>query len=116
MFRRPFSFEGRIRRTEYGLTVLIYYAFVFILEIADTALNSDGIVYLALIPALWFMLAQGTKRCHDRSHHGGWQLIPFYMLWMLFADGDPHTNKYGEDPKGRGILLEQLLQEEPVEQ
>jgi uncharacterized membrane protein YhaH (DUF805 family) len=24
MFKNPFSFDGRIRRTEYGLTIIIY--------------------------------------------------------------------------------------------
>ena len=27
MFKNPFSFEGRIRRTEYGLSVIIYAVF-----------------------------------------------------------------------------------------
>jgi uncharacterized membrane protein YhaH (DUF805 family) len=52
------------------------------------------------IPLAWFMLAQGAKRCHDRGNSGWWQIIPFYGLWMLFADGEIGDNEYGENPKG----------------
>ena len=54
-------------------------------------------------PALWFIFAQGAKRCHDRGNSGWYQLIPFYGLWMLFGDGDAHENDYGTDPKGRRL-------------
>ncbi len=33
MFKRPFSFEGRIRRTEYGLSLVIYAIGAIILNI-----------------------------------------------------------------------------------
>jgi len=26
-------------------------------------------------------------------------IIPFYGLWMLFADSEPGTNEYGPNPK-----------------
>jgi uncharacterized membrane protein YhaH (DUF805 family) len=112
MFRHPFSFEGRIRRTEYALSLLIYYAVYFIVAMVYASMQSQWLIFIAIIPMLWFMLAQGTKRCHDRGNNGAWQLIPFYALWMLFADGEPETNEYGPDPKGRGDLLQELLAEE----
>ncbi|WP_449437398.1 DUF805 domain-containing protein [Pedobacter steynii] len=49
---------------------------------------------------VWFMLAQGAKRCHDRNNNGWWQFIPFYGFWMLFVPGDVGDNKYGPNPKG----------------
>lgn len=49
---------------------------------------------------VWFLLAQGAKRCHDRGNSGWWQLIPFYYLWMFFADGEIGDNEYGTNPKG----------------
>ena len=60
---------------------------------------SEGLGLLALVPFFWFGLAQGTKRCHDRGNPGIFMIIPFYGLWMLFADSEPGTNEYGPNPK-----------------
>ena len=59
----------------------------------------DGIMYILMIPVYWFIFAQGAKRCHDRGNSGWYQIIPFYVLWMLFAEGDTGENNYGDDPK-----------------
>lgn len=61
-----------------------------------------GYMFLILyIVALWFYIAQGFKRCHNRGNNGFYQFAPFYFLWMIFADGDPYENDYGTNPKGR---------------
>jgi uncharacterized membrane protein YhaH (DUF805 family) len=57
---------------------------------------------LLMIPGYWFLLAQGAKRCHDRSNSGWFQIIPFYVFWMLFAEGFPGPNEYGLNPKEIG--------------
>lgn len=99
MFSNPFSFEGRIRRTEYGISFII-------VVIVNTILNgivASGevpIIGLAYIPTLWFLWAQGAKRCHDMGQSGWFQIIPFYVLWMIFASGESGMNKYGVNPKG----------------
>lgn len=106
MFRHPFSFKGRIRRSEYILTYLIINIFFLPINILPEDSISEGIAWfyiLSIIPAYWFLLAQGAKRCHDRGNSGWYQIIPFYGLWMLFADGEEHVNEYGPDPKGRHI-------------
>ena len=102
MFKAPFSFEGRIRRKEYGLSYLIYFviAFSISLLLQETGEIVPIFLMFAFIPLLWFMWAQGAKRCHDVGNSGWWQLIPFYALWMLFQDGQPGPNQYGENPKG----------------
>lgn len=111
MFSNPFSFHGRIRRTEYGLSLIIYYIYYFIAMVLATLIIGDGIYdyngedslyglwFILMIPAFWFLIVQGAKRCHDRNNSGWYQLIPFYALWMLFADGDGYENDYGAPPK-----------------
>ena len=96
MFSSPFSFNGRIRRSEYGISSIIYC--VAIIPLNDLAIDVP-ILSLLYIPLIWFYIAQGTKRCHDRGNPGWWQIIPFYGFWMIFADGDRQNNEYGRSPK-----------------
>lgn len=109
MFKAPFSFNGRIRRTEYGISFIIYFLVVVFLQIILVGMArgeaSPGLaifLMLVIIPLFYFMLAQGAKRCHDRGNSGWYQLIPFYGLWMMFADSDFGDNEYGPNPKGLG--------------
>ena len=102
MFSRVFSFNGRIRRLEYGLTYLAYCLWNIPMRVMREDQISEGyaIFYLVtLFPLLWIVFAQGAKRCHDRGNSGWYQIIPFYFLWMIFAEGDSDTNEYGESPK-----------------
>lgn len=100
MFKSPFSFEGRIRRSEFGVSFIIYMASYAILTGAVSS-GAGGIGFFAIIfiPLVWFLWAQGAKRCHDLGKSGFYQLIPFYALWMLFKEGQPTTNNYGDNPK-----------------
>jgi uncharacterized membrane protein YhaH (DUF805 family) len=99
MFSNPFSFDGRIRRTEYGISLIIFF---FIAVFVNPLVQSREfpIVTLAYIPMYWFLWAQGAKRCHDLGNNGWWQIIPFYALWMIFQNGQPEINEYGRNPKG----------------
>jgi uncharacterized membrane protein YhaH (DUF805 family) len=107
MFNNPFSFEGRIRRSEFGISFIVFFIARVIVIILAAALlsgsndNSGAIFlsYLLSIPLVWFLWAQGAKRCHDIGNSGWFQIIPFYVLWMLFQDGEPGSNQYGENPK-----------------
>lgn len=100
MFENSFSFEGRIRRTEYGISCIIYGIIAGIINVVIASNQDAAAVGLIYIPALWFLMAQSAKRCHDVGNSGWWQLIPFYGLWLLFQDGEPGQNQYGENPKG----------------
>ena len=87
MFKNPFSFNGRIRRSEYGLTVLIYVVLASVIDFIGESNPYDNFVktiYLFYIPLLWFYLAQGAKRCHDRGNNSWYQLIPFYQFWLIY--------------------------------
>ncbi len=114
MFKRPFSFKGRIRRLEYGLSIIIYFVYLvtvrFIIGVIVGNMHEDLLFLISLIlaiPVLWFMLAQGAKRFHDTGETGWLQLAcvfcPLYVLFMLLCDGDKFANEYGEAPKGRDI-------------
>jgi uncharacterized membrane protein YhaH (DUF805 family) len=103
MFKSPFSFDGRIRRTEYGISFIAYTIGITIVGvIIESDKNSSGVAIIGLsyIPLLWFLWAQGAKRCHDINKSGWWQIIPFFVFWLIFAEGDLHPNQYGENPKG----------------
>lgn len=102
MFKTPFSFEGRIRRKEYALTLF----FVYLISLALGYVAQDGLdgisllMYLVVFVALgWINLAQSAKRCHDVNTSGWYIGIPFYALYLLFAEGDKKRNRYGISPK-----------------
>lgn len=105
MFNNPFSFNGRIRRAEFGLSYILVFVLFFLVGILAAMLSGgnedtiDIISIVLIIPIYWFLFAQGAKRCHDIGHSGWWQLIPLYYLWMLFEDGDIYENEYGMSPK-----------------
>ena|SRR3569833_2835054 len=102
MFKNIFSFNGRIRRTEFGISYIIYFVIYLIMLYIQNAERELAIfILLGFISLIWFLWAQGAKRCHDIGKSGWWQIIPFYFLWMLFQDGYPGENEYGDDPKNR---------------
>jgi uncharacterized membrane protein YhaH (DUF805 family) len=100
MFENAFSFDGRIRRTEYGISVIIYAVIAVVINLIAEANRDASFVLLVYIPALWFLLAQASKRCHDVGNSGWWQLIPLYGFWLLFQEGELGQNQYGNNPKG----------------
>ncbi len=100
MFKSLFSFDGRIRRTEYGVSFIIYMVVAVVIN-AIIASSREAVFFgLAYIPMLWFFWAQGAKRCHDVGNNGWWQIIPFYVFWLIFQDGQLGPNQYGDNPKG----------------
>ena len=98
MFNKPFSFNGRIRRSEYVISFVIYYFIVMFLNV-EVESGSEGLA-LFIFPMIWFLWAQGAKRCHDLGNSGWFQIIPFYVFWMMFANSDLGENEYGLNPKG----------------
>ena len=102
MFKDPFSFEGRIRRKEYIITFIVLYIISLILGFVMSQ-GAEGvfliIYFVVLIAFVWIQLAQTAKRCHDVNTSGWYQLIPFYVIYLLFAEGDRFRNQYGPSPK-----------------
>lgn len=107
MFKNPFSFEGRIRRTEYGLSFIILTVLMVIINVIvagsiSSGSDKTGAIIISLIfriPIIYFFWAQGAKRCHDIGKNGWWQFIPFYPILLLFEDGQKAINEYGKNPK-----------------
>lgn len=105
MLKHRFSFNGRIRRLEYAVSLAVY----LVLFVAINMMNLMGMKYynntaylmVAQLALFWCFLAQGSKRCHDLDRPGWWQVVPFYGLWLLLKDGQARPNKYGNDPKNR---------------
>ena len=119
MFAAPLSFDGRIGRLEYLLTLLIvlaailaflYYKIVYSSSFAvsysemihnrnthdmDVKNVLDSLALVIFIPlAVWFEMAQAIKRCHDIGHSGCLLLIPLMPIIILFMKGDEQDNEY----------------------
>ncbi|CAN5836123.1 DUF805 domain-containing protein [soil metagenome] len=109
MFRHPFSIKGRITRTEFGLSLLIYTAGLLVIFMAiifiDIEIFSQALLIL-LLPVYWFRIAQGVKRCHDTGVSGWYQFIPFYTFVIIFESSKYGPNQYGPNPKGLGNVDE----------
>jgi uncharacterized membrane protein YhaH (DUF805 family) len=120
---RWYSPEGRIRRSTWvlrvlgaGLGMVLVVGGLAVLLPHSPERHDDGPPPLFMIPALVLVLGfvafrfvQDVKRLHDLGRSGFWMVcafIPvlnlFYLIMIVFADGQPYTNQYGPDPKGRG--------------
>ena len=97
MFYNPLSFRGRISRGEYVLSFIAIYAVWLLIS---KVFYGSIFLLLTLVPLYWFLWAQGAKRCHDRGNSGWYQIIPLYVLWMIFGKGEDSPNKYGFPPEG----------------
>lgn len=112
MFKNIFSFDGRIRRTEYWLTsFLIQWVLMPVVFVAGVATASIGLLLLAV--PFWISLAAAVKRSHDMGNSGWMIIIPIYNPFILaFGGSQPFTNEYGPNPKG----LSQPVAGAPVSQ
>ncbi|WP_336129330.1 DUF805 domain-containing protein [Mesoflavibacter sp. CH_XMU1422-2] len=102
MFKNPFSFQGRIRRTEFIISIIICKVFGLTFNIIQNIYFYKIPQILGLIivtPLFWFLFAQGAKRCHDRGNNGWYQFIPFYIFVMLLGNSECGVNQFGPNPK-----------------
>ena len=103
MFRRIFSYKGRIRRSEFCLSYAIYLIAYMVSKLSYMANPHSSFSFLfALLSILLVivMFLQCIKRCHDLGYSGWWSFLPlFNPLWLMFAKGDEGINEYGSDPK-----------------
>ena len=112
MMRRIFSFRGRLRRSQFLLTLVCASIVPGILLALAARLDRPFLMILLFVvtyvPCLWASIAAGVKRLHDFGRHGITWLylfIPLFNIYwaflMLLKDSDVGPNRYGDDPKGR---------------
>lgn len=95
------DFNGRARREEYWMFVLIYMVINIILAVLGMDVISMIVGLALLVPSI----SIGARRLHDTSRSGWWQLIYFVPLiglivMIIFLVQDSHdTNEYGVNPK-----------------
>jgi uncharacterized membrane protein YhaH (DUF805 family) len=95
-----FSFEGRISRRDYFVSLFILFLLIYFLD----NIPKDSSIFLRAVCygiILWLLLSQGAKRCHDIGISGWWQIIPFYIITLIFYRGDGFKNQYGQSPKAK---------------
>ena len=107
------DFSGRARRKEYWMFALFNIIFAFAAMILDNVLGiamekiGYGPIYIiyglaVLLPGL----AVAVRRLHDVGK-SGWMLLivlipligAIWLLVLLCTDGQPGSNKWGENPK-----------------
>lgn len=113
VLRQYIDFEGRARRKEYWMFVLINIVVAFIVSLLDNILGladkETGTGVLSTLYALAVVLpgiAVSVRRLHDINKSGWWLLISFIpligIIWLLVlmaTDGKPGQNQYGINPK-----------------
>lgn len=110
MFKKPFSYEGRIGRLEFLYSLIILIVFFTIILLIGELIGKEYepasySLFILFIPALWFFLAVRIKRLHDMNISGYfllWSFIPaailFLDIYMLFGKGTKGSNPYGPNP------------------
>lgn len=122
------DYRTRARRAEFWLFLVVawlleVFAVALTATVVNSAFDSDtmtlhtasvttmGWIFIGVTFALWLvllfpLLAVSVRRMHDLGRSGWWVLFLFFLpivVWiMALFDGQPITNKYGPDPKGRG--------------
>ncbi|WP_281231437.1 DUF805 domain-containing protein [Flavobacterium gelatinilyticum] len=102
VFQNYANFNGRARRKEYWMFVLVNMIISiplnYILPLAVTpSLAFLGTIYslAVLVPSI----AVGVRRMHDVGKSGWFILIPIYNLILACTEGERGANAYGPDPK-----------------
>ncbi|EAQ41484.1 DUF805 domain-containing protein [Polaribacter sp. MED152] len=110
VLRQYADFKGRARRKEFWMFYLFNTIITLFFRILDHLLGTNygdyddqGILesiygLIVIIP----FIAVTARRMHDVGKSGWFMLIPFYNFYLSVIDGEPHANKWGDNPKGIG--------------
>lgn len=97
------EFNGRARRTEFWMFVLINAIIGWALNFVGMMLLGESGAMLGLLYNLAVLLPSigvGIRRMHDTNRSGWWILLPFVNIYFWILEGDRGPNQYGPDPKG----------------
>ncbi|MGL1956800.1 MAG: DUF805 domain-containing protein [Colwellia sp.] len=100
------DFNGRARRTEYWMFILIYIIISVILAVLGLDILSMIVGLALLVPSI----SIATRRLHDTGRCGWWQLIALipiigFIVLLVFLVQDSHdANDYGSNPKA-GVVV-----------
>ena len=116
LFRRCYTWRGRIRRTEFCISYLIFVIAAILLDIIIEVIGEEysiaPLVILLMLRIL--LLLQGIKRSHDMGNSGWWILCPLYNpFFLMFVKGDDGVNEYGSNPKDD--YDSQIFEEDKIE-
>jgi len=95
------DFNGRARRKEYWMYILVY----MIINVVLAVLGLDLISALFGLGLLVPSISIAARRLHDTGRSGWWQLIALipvigFIVLIYFLAQDGHdTNDYGVNPK-----------------
>lgn len=112
-YRRIADFEGRARRYDFGIFMLVQAVIFLIAAFAVLEMSGAAGNLLLITPLLaWLMLsslAYNVRRLHDTGLPG-WICI-FYLgfyiftvIFSIFMRPEYGDNKYGPDPRGHNAM------------
>lgn len=102
------DFSSRSRRMEFWMFALINCVVGTVLYFVEAAVGLWGILsglygLVVLVPGL----AVSVRRLHDTGREWYWILVCFIpivgwlaLIYFMFLDSEPGTNKFGPNPKG----------------
>jgi uncharacterized membrane protein YhaH (DUF805 family) len=112
VLRKYATFDGRSRRTEFWMFVLINAIIQAILNGLQRAADSWVLWLISGLYGLFVLIpgiAVTVRRLHDSNHRGWWWwlwIIPvigwIWLLVLLCLDSTPGPNRFGPNPKGVG--------------
>ena len=110
VLRKYAVFEGRSRRTEFWMFVLINAIIQAILNGVQRAADSWVLWLISGLYGLFVLIpgiAVTVRRLHDSNHRGWWWwlwIIPvigwIWLIVLLCIDSTPGPNRFGPNPKG----------------
>lgn len=102
------KFDGRSRRTEFWMFLLVNIGVSIALSVVEAMFGSPGILsWLYSLAVLVPAIAVSVRRLHDIGRPGMWAIVMFIpvlnlalLLFFMTQDSQPGSNEYGPNPKG----------------